>query len=73
MAKPKTRKQLRGFLGLVNYYRDMTQKRSELIAPLTRLTSTKVPFIWTKAEDDAFEKTKLALSQDTLLAYPDFN
>ena len=56
MTKSKTRKQLRAFLGLVNYYRDMTQKRSELIAPLTGLTPTKLPFIWTKVEAKHFEK-----------------
>ena len=58
---------------MVNYYRNILQKRSELIAPSTRLTSSKIPFKWTKVEQEAFEKVKLAISQGTLLAYPDFN
>ena len=41
MAAPKNRKQLRSFLGLVNYYRDVVIRRSEIAAPLTALTSTK--------------------------------
>ena len=35
LAVPKTRKQLRQFIGMINFYRDMWQKRSELLAPLT--------------------------------------
>ena len=42
-----TRKQLRHFIGLVNYYRDMWKGKSELLAPLTDLTSKNVPFNWT--------------------------
>ena len=73
MTSPKTRKQLRSFLGLVNYYRDIVVRRSETSAPLTRLTSTKVPFKWTTTEEAAFHKLKLAISKETMLNYPDFS
>ncbi len=39
LAAPKTRKHLRSFIGLINYYRDMWGKRLETLAPLTALTS----------------------------------
>ena len=39
LTVPKTRKQLGLFIVMINFYRDMWQKRSELLAPLTDLTS----------------------------------
>ena len=45
-AVPKTRKQVRQFIGMINFYRDMWQKRSELLAPLTALTSKNVKYDW---------------------------
>ena len=46
LTVPKTRKQLRQFIGMINFYRDMWQKRSELLAPLTALTSKNVKYDW---------------------------
>ena len=39
IAPPKNKKELRGFIGMVNYYRDMWICRSDTLAPLTALTS----------------------------------
>ena len=33
LAVPKTGKQLRQFIGMINFYRNMWQKRSEILAP----------------------------------------
>jgi hypothetical protein len=41
LKPPKTLKQLRSLLGLINYYRDMWKQRSHMLTPLTELT--KVP------------------------------
>ena len=73
IAEPKTKKQLRRFIGMVNYYRDMSIRRSELLAPLTKLTSKTAAFKWTAVESKAFRDMKKALSRDTLLSYPDFS
>ena len=44
LVVPKTRKQLRQFIGIINLYRDMWQKRSELLGPLTALTSKNIKY-----------------------------
>ena len=41
-AVPKTCQQLRQFIGMINFYRYMWQKRSDIIAPLTALTSRNI-------------------------------
>ena len=46
LAVPKTRNKLRQFIGMINFYCDMWQKRSELLAPLTALTSKNVKYDW---------------------------
>jgi len=70
---PQTRKQLRSFVGMVNYYRDMWPQRSHLLAPLTALTSSKIPFKWNESCQESFEKLKMLIAKQTLLTYPDFN
>ena len=39
LEPPKTVRQVRAFLGMVQYYRDMWEKRSHLLAPLSDLVS----------------------------------
>ena len=66
-------KEERDFIGIVNEYRDMWDRRSQLLQPLTALTSNKVKFKWTEVEKRAFDDIKQAFAHDKLLAYPDFN
>jgi Reverse transcriptase (RNA-dependent DNA polymerase) len=42
----KTREELPQFIGIVNYYHDLWFCRSELLGPLTNLTSSNVKFEW---------------------------
>jgi hypothetical protein len=61
LLAPKTVKQVRSFLGMVNYYKGMWRHRSHLLAPLTDLTSNKDgtvgkkrgPIKWEKAHQEA--------------------
>ena len=46
LVVPKTRKQLRQFIGMINFYRDTWKNCSELLAPLTALTPKKFKYDW---------------------------
>jgi len=73
LSSPKTRKQLRSFIGMVNFYRDAWRHRSHLLSPLTKLMSPKKPFKWTNEEQQAFEEIKNHITAESLLTYPNFN
>jgi hypothetical protein len=72
LSPQKTKSQLRHFLGMINYYRDMWQKRSHMLAPLTGLVSPLVKDKWGEEQQKAFYEIKQKVSQETLLAFPDF-
>ena len=73
LAVPKTCKQLRQFIGMINFYRDMWQNCSELLAPLTALTSKNVKYDWKDEHQRCFEAIKHVIGREVLLGYPDFN
>ena len=70
---PKNRRQLRHFIGLVNFYRYMWKRRSHLLEPLTRLTSTKGQFKWTEEQQKAFDELKKIVARETMLYFPDYS
>src|SRR5210317_1708453 len=70
---PKTRKELRQFIELVNYYRDLFPKRSETIAPLTALMSKTTNWKWTTEHQIAFDNMKKIVARHVILSYPDFS
>ena len=73
LEPPKTRKQLRRFIGMINYYRDMWPQRSHLLAPLSSLTSSKVKWKWTAEHQESFDQMKALIAKETLLTFPDFS
>jgi len=73
LQRPKTKRQLRHFLGMVNFYRDMWKRRSHLLAPLTALVGQKTStFKWSEEHQKAFEAVKEAIAENVMLAFPDF-
>ena len=73
IAPPTTKRQLRSFIGIINYYRDMWKGRSGILTPLSSMTSKEAKWNWTSECQEAFDKIKKLVSRETLLSYPDFN
>ena len=72
-AVPRTRKQLRRFLGMINFYRNFCPNLSEILAPLTSLTSPNAVFSWSDQCQAAFEKAKSILGSAPVLQIPRFD
>ena len=79
LEAPTNVKQTRRVLGIIQYYRDIWEKRSHILAPLTNLVAgqnknskTKTKFIWTDECQRAFNDLKKIVARDVMLAYPDF-
>jgi hypothetical protein len=72
--RPETVKQLRQFLGLINFYRNFIPKvashQAPLHAVLTPKTKSKATINWTPEMAQAFTDCKQSLSTATLLAHP---
>jgi hypothetical protein len=73
MTRPTTQKDVRRFVGMVNFYRDLYPKGAETLAPLTDLSGHKKKFIWSDIEEQAFLKMKDIMAQDAMLTYPQFD
>jgi hypothetical protein len=85
--KPPTGvRQLRHFLGMVQYYQDLWARRSDMLAPLTSLVgecsqtkttkakgTKKVPWHWDEVHQRAFDHVKATIAKDVVLAYPDYS
>ena len=51
----------------------MWQNLSELLAPLTPLTSKNVKYDWKDEHQNCFNAIKRVIGREVLLGYPDFN
>ena len=69
---PRNRKELRSFIGIVNYHRDMWLRRSHALAPLASLTSKKTKWSWGPQQTAAFNMAKKVIAREVMLSYPDF-
>lgn len=73
--KPKTIKDLRRFLAMLNFYRRFLPKAAMEQAPLNQLLKKSVkndkrPVPWSEESEEAFKKCKSSLSNSTLLFHP---
>ena len=70
---PRNLRELRGFLGFVNYYRKFVPHFSERSAPLTQLLRKNEPWNWSRNRQGAFQDLKKALTSAPTLLIPDPN
>lgn len=61
-SPPRTKKQMLSFLGTCNWLREYLPHASEVMAPLYKTTSRK-PFKWHDADNEAFDKVKEAFTK----------
>ena len=84
LTLPQNVKQLRMFPGMVQYYRDIRERRSKMLAPLTDLVGvcghTKIRkakktkkrlWHWEPVHQNAFDDIKVTITSEVTLAYPD--
>ncbi|CAB0041768.1 unnamed protein product [Trichogramma brassicae] len=55
-----------------SWYRKFLKDYATLAEPLTRLTSSKVKYVWSTEQQDAFEKIKILMAEAPLLNCPNF-
>ena len=68
---PDSQRQLQRFLGFVNFYQRFIWGYSTVAAPLTALTSSKIPFTWSHAANEAFQHLKARFTSAPILLVPD--
>ena len=71
--RPKTRRNIKQFLGLIGYYRRFIPQFAKMAKPLTHLTKLGVKFSWGDLQQKAFETLRDIIISDPILQYPDFN
>ena len=75
--RPETYKQLRRFLGMINYYHRFIPMAAEILAPLNKLlegykkSNRNRLIVWDTGTENAFSEAKRGLAEASVLAYPE--
>lgn len=69
--RPKTVKELRSFLGLVNFFRSRIKNFADKAFNLTKLLRKNEVFKWGPDQEDSFQSLKAALINPPIMALPD--
>ena len=74
MLRPRTKKDVRAFLGMTGYYRQLVQDYATIAEPLTELTKKKSleKIQWDDKVELAFQRLKQMLVLAPLMQNPDF-
>jgi hypothetical protein len=69
---PKTKRNVKQFLGMLNYFRKFVRHFAQIAAPLNALLKKDADFVWTPECQAAFETLIHALVSSDLIQLPDF-
>ncbi|CAC5422384.1 unnamed protein product [Mytilus coruscus] len=70
---PRSVRELRRALGLLNWFKKFIPNFSAEIEPLTKLLRKNAKFRWTSEQENAFTKLKSLLINSPILAFPNFH
>ena len=70
LSKPKTPKQVRSFIGMIQYLSRFLPRLNISLIPLYELTKKTVPFKWTDKHQEIFEKLKEAVTTAPAVSLP---
>ena len=68
--KPKNIKQLRGFLGLINFFHKFSEKIAEYFAPLLQLLKKNQKWKWTDEHTKSFNNVKNLFIKEITIHFP---
>ena len=69
---PTTLRDLRGFIGLISYYRRFIRNLAKIMNPLTSLLKKESAYSWTPEHEEAFQQLKTAITTAPVLRSPDY-
>ena len=68
---PKSPTEVRSSLGMGSYFKCFIQGYSKLVHPLVQLTRPRLPFVWSRLVQSAFDNLKHCLCDAPVLVLPD--
>ena len=64
MLVPKNKGELQAFLGIINYFGNLSLSRVEVCKPLRQLMSSKMAWAWNASYHQLFDKAKSFIKAD---------
>lgn len=69
MKKPQNKKDVQRFLGMLNFLHNFLPNLSIVAAPLRELIRNNICFVWSRKQQESFDKLKALLSNTPVLKY----